>query len=119
MEELKGEKLEVALKKETKALAEAKGESVEEFMKATKEKEQEAKSRGDELRGPTSKQYDMLISILDGKRKASNAMRRLHNATIGWLPGIPKKEYQDRSSLPLNHAKLVDDLIHIHGHEVR
>ena len=118
MEELEGTKLEVALKEEAKALAKDKGESYEEFNKHMKEKEEEAKAKGDELRGPSSKQYEAIISVLDAKRKAANAARMLHNMTIGLMPGVPKKEYQDRSVLPLNHAKMIDELIYIHGHEV-
>jgi hypothetical protein len=34
------------------------------------------------------------------------------------IPGTTKKEYQDRSSLPINHAKLIDDLLQVHGHQV-
>jgi hypothetical protein len=42
----------------------------------------------------------------------------VYNSTIGWLPGMTKKEYEDRSVLPINHAKMIDDLIYVHGHEV-
>jgi hypothetical protein len=118
MEELKGIKLEVALKEEAKSLAADKGESYEDFMKEMKAKEQAARARGDELRGPSSNQYEAIISVLDAKRKAANGMRMLHNTTIGWLPGGQKKGYHDRSVLPLNHAKMIDDLVYIHGHEV-
>lgn len=119
MEELKGTKLEVALKEEAKALAADKGESYDEFLKEMKEKDKEARRKGEELRGPSSKQYEAVISILDGKRKAANAARMIQNVAIGWIPGVKKKDYQDRSILPLNHAKLIDELIYIHGHEVR
>jgi len=47
-----------------------------------------------------------------------NAWKRLYNATVGWVPGVPKRVYEDKSVLPLNHARLVDDLLAIHGHEV-
>jgi len=119
MEELKGEKLAVALKEETKSLASQKGESIEDFMKDIKEEERAAKAKGIELQGPSSAEYEVLISVLDSKRKATNAARMLYNTTVGFLPGFQKKPYQDRSVLPINHAKMIDDLIYVHGHEVR
>ena len=118
MEELQGDKLAVALKQEQKSLADSMGESVEDFNKRIKTEEKEAKEKGEELHGPSSSDYDMLISVLDSKRKTTNAFRTLYNASVGWLPGVTKKEYEDKSALPINHAKMVDDLIHIHGHEV-
>jgi hypothetical protein len=113
------EKLVDALKQERKSLAENMGESVEDFAKRVKAEEQEAKAKGKELQGPSSADYEMLISVLDAKRKTSNAMKMLYNTTIGWLPGMKKKQYEDKSSLPINHAKMIDDLIHVHGQEVR
>jgi aarF domain-containing kinase len=118
MEELFGDKLADALKQERKALANNMGESVEEFAKRIKAEEQEAKAKGEELKGPSSTDYELLISVLDGKRKTSNALKMLYNSTIGWLPGMPRKQYEDKSVLPINHAKMIDDLIYIHGHEV-
>jgi aarF domain-containing kinase len=118
MEELFGDKLADALKQERKALADSMGESVEEFAKRVKAEEQKAKAMGEELKGPSSSDYELLISVLDGKRKTSNALKMVYNSTIGWLPGMTKKEYEDRRVLPINHAKMIDDLIYIHGHEV-
>ena len=119
MEELVGEKLAVALKQEAKNLANTLGESVEEFTKRVKAEENEAKRKGGELHGPSSSDYEMLISVLDGKRRTANAAKRLYNSTIGLMPGVEKKKYEDKSVLPINHAKMIDDLIYIHGHEVR
>lgn len=119
MEELPGEKLVDALKQERKALAYSMGESVEDFAKRVKAEEQEAKAKGEESKGPSSSDYDMLISVLDAKRRSSNSVKMLYNATVGLLPGMTKKTYEDKSTLPINHAKIIDDLIHVHGHEVR
>ncbi len=68
--------------------------------------------------GPTSEQYETLIKLLDAKRRAVNAYAALYNYSIGLIPGTKRKEYQDKSSLPINHAKLIDDLLYIHGHQV-
>lgn len=118
MEELEGDKLAVALKREQKSLADNMGESMEDFTKRIKNEEREAKAKGEELHGPSSSDYDMLISVLDSKRKTTNVIKALYNNSFGWLPGVSKKQYEDKSTLPINHAKMVDDLIHIHGHEV-
>jgi len=118
MEELSGEKLVTALKKETKALADNQGESVGDFHKRIKEEEKEAKAKGEVLKGPSSAQYEMLISVLDSKRKTTNALKMLYNNSLGWLPGFSVKEYSDRSTLPINHAKIIDELIDVHGHEI-
>ncbi|CAB9497663.1 protein kinase UbiB [Seminavis robusta] len=118
MEELLGDKLADALKQEQKALANRTGESVEAFTKRIKAEEEEAKAKGEQLHGPSSSDYDLLISVLDSKRKTTNALRMLYNTTIGLLPGTTKKELEDKSTLPINHAKMIDDLIYIHGHEV-
>jgi len=68
--------------------------------------------------GPTSEQYEALIKLLDAKRRAVNAYAALYNYSIGLIPGTKRKVYQDKSSLPINHAKLIDDLLYIHGHQV-
>lgn len=119
MEELKGPKLAVALKSEASSLADRQGESVEEFLQRQKQMEKEAKSKGEELQGPSSAEYDVLISIIDGQRRAKNVMRTIYNTSLGWMPGFSKKEYEDKSVLPINHARMIDDLIQVHGHEVR
>eukprot|EP00957_Ditylum_brightwellii_P026495 2004199-Ditylum_brightwellii.AAC.1 len=46
-----------------------------------------------------------------------NAGKAAYNYTLGWLPGKEWKDYELRDTLPINHAKMVDDLIYIHGHE--
>ena len=68
--------------------------------------------------GPTAEEYDRLIALLDAKRRVSNVGSLLFNVGVGWVPGVRKREYEDKSSLPINHAKLVDDLLYIHGNQV-
>lgn len=118
MEELDGPKLVDALKEEQKSLAGIMGESVADFTKRVKEQEKEAKEKGEALVGPSSSEYEVMISLLDGKQRTANALKMLYNSSVGWMPGVSKKEYQNKSSLPINHAKMIDDLIHVHGHEV-
>ena len=111
MEELEGQKLADALKDDMKRHATRLGMTLDELQKKA-EKENQTKE------GPTAKEFDQYIRLLDSKRRMKNASAALYNLTVGWLPGFQKREYEPRSTLPLNHAKIVDDLIYVHGHEV-
>uniref|UniRef100_A0A7S2EI95 ABC1 atypical kinase-like domain-containing protein n=1 Tax=Ditylum brightwellii TaxID=49249 RepID=A0A7S2EI95_9STRA len=118
MDELKGEKLAVGLRKDMERHAARAGLSPEQFRQEEEKKERELKNQGLVKRGPSSEEYDKYIRILDGKRKMENAGKAAYNYTLGWLPGKEWKDYELRDTLPINHAKMVDDLIYIHGHEV-
>ena len=118
MEELFGDKLSVELKKDVARTAERMGKRVEDFVLEQEDRKEQARAQGQEAMGPTSSEYDYYIGMVDAERKARNAWSALRNWTVGLLPGVSKSDYADRSILPINHAKLVDDLIHIHGHEV-
>jgi hypothetical protein len=118
MEELHGGKLADGLKEEMKIQATREGKTEQEYSKELKQKEREAKEKGEELKGPTSQEYDMYIALLDKKRRLTNFTRRFYNLTTGWLPGKETKKIEDRASLPVNHAKMIDDILYIHGHEI-
>jgi aarF domain-containing kinase len=116
MEELFGDKLVVELRNDVAHHAERAGQTVEEFTAALKSKEAEFEEKGQEMKGPSAREYDMYASMLNGQRRLHNAWNLVYNSTLGWV--TPSRPYQDKSALPINHAKLVDDLIYIHGHEV-
>ncbi|KAG7364386.1 2-octaprenylphenol hydroxylase [Nitzschia inconspicua] len=118
MDELHGGKLADGLKKEAKQRAEQEGKTVKQYMADVRQQEEEAKAKGEELKGPTKSEYEFYIGILDKKRKLTNIMHRSYNWTVGLLPGKKVKPIEDKSSLPINHAKMIDDLLHIHGHEI-
>ena len=118
MEELNGDKLAVGLKQEMKVQAEREGKSVDTFYKEIKQQEREAREKGEEIMGPSSSEYDLYISLLDQKRKLINLKNRIYNFTLGLVPGVKSKTIVDRSEIPINHAKMIDDLLYIHGHEV-
>lgn len=118
MEELLGDKLVIELEKDVEHHAAREGIGVKEYVESQKLKEQEFEQRGEKYQGPTSQEYDLFISLVDGKRRLRNVWNRIYNTTIGWVPSVPSRSYQDKSVLPINHAKLVDDLLEIHGHEV-
>lgn len=113
MEELPGEKLATALKREIEQQASLAGKSVKEYV-------QEQERYLEESKSPfvSSHQYSVWIGMEDIKRRWHNIRARTHNMTIGWLPGQAWMDYRDRSTLPLNHAQLVDDVIRIHGQQV-
>ena len=118
MEELKGKKLAVALEIDARQHAERAGKSVEEFMSDQKIKVQEAKEKGLEYQGPSAKQMNTYISLLNYQRQLSNLWTFLHTVTIGWIPGVKRRDFQGKDVLPINHAKMVDDLLYVHGWEV-
>ena len=118
MEELKGGKLAIELKKDMARQMDRVNNSLDKFGD---EKEMESSfskefSLGEN--GPTAEEYETFIKLLDAKRKVSNAYSLLYNLSVGWLPGANKKAYEGKSSLPINHAKLIDELLYIHGHQV-
>lgn len=114
MEELEGDKFADALKKNLEMFAKHVGKTVDEILG-----EQDPDGGAAMPQGPTAKQYDLYISLLDSKRRIGNLWSAIHNYTLGLLPGVSAEPYEPKSVLPLNHARLVDDLIYIHGHEVR
>jgi hypothetical protein len=118
MEELHGMKLSDGLKEEMKERAKQLGKTPTQYMAEMKQDEREAKEKGEELKGPSKEEYDMYVSLLDKKRRVTNLIRRGYNWTIGLLPGKEKKVLEDKSTLPINHAKMIDDLLYIHGHEI-
>lgn len=120
MEELVGEKLEVALKRDVERHAQRANLSVQEFLDLQKMQDEEQwKQMGIKVQGPTSRQYETLIAVENSKRKVVNAWHGLYNWTLGLVLQNTTKPYlTKREALPLNHAQLVDDLFEIHGHEV-
>lgn len=104
MEELKGQKLVDALREDGEkwqALATKYGVSTDD--------------RGDDA---TQRNEDAGTAIqgLELQRRIRNAVALLYNMTAGWV--APILPYSSKEDIPLNHAKLVDDLFYIHGHQV-
>jgi len=118
MSYIDGEKMVPSLMGDMERHAIRLGKSVEEFRNEEAAKDKEARLKKIERKGPTSSEYDKYISILNFQRHQQNAKAALFNNTIGWVPGIKPMDYVSKSTLPINHAKLVDTLIHIHGHQV-
>ena len=118
MEELIGDKLPEALQRDLERYAENTGMKLEDFKAQEEAKLRDLKRKGKNTNGPSSQEYETYIKLLKAKRKAENISAMIHNYTTGLLPGGKKKAYTDTNTLPINHAKLIDDLIFVHGHEV-
>ncbi|GMI54956.1 hypothetical protein ScalyP_jg3585 [Parmales sp. scaly parma] len=108
MEELVGEKLVDGLKKDFERYAKSLGKSVAETISDEEEKAEQNEDCERE-RGPDAKTMAAYLSLLNTKRIAKNVFKA---CTFRW------NKFEGRDTLPLNHAQLVDQLIHIHGHEV-
>lgn len=118
MEELKGEKLADALRKDAECHAARVGMTLKDFQVQEEIEHDQLQKQGMAIKGPSALQYDQYIIILDAKRRLSNVSSLFFNCTVGLIPGVTKKEYISRTTLPINHAKIIDDLIYIHGHEI-
>lgn len=64
----------------------------------------------------TAAEFDSYLAGLDAARRAKNAWTRVTNVTVRLFGAA--QPYQSKANLPLNPAQLVDDLLHIHGHQV-
>lgn len=110
MQELEGEKLVDGLRRDLSYQAEQRGRSVEAVMA-------ELQGDGAPSQGPSVNDYQRWIALVDSQRRLTNLSHVVYNWTAGWVTG-KTYTYADKSTLPLNHAQLVDDLLAIHGHEV-
>jgi len=117
MDELEGLKLPTSLEKDFEGHAKRAGVPFEEFKQREEEKLKVLKQEGKDTKGPSAAEFDTYIKLIAAKRKANNVAAMFHNWTIGLIPGVKKKSYDVDQILPINHAKLIDDLIMIHGHQ--
>ena len=100
----RAERLAVALARDVDAFALEAGVTPAAFLAAERVKNEEALARGHLRCGPDARTMDAVISF-----------RRWRNALawpLAWLGVVPP------AHVPLNHARLVDDLLAIHGHEI-
>lgn len=119
MDYLDGEKLPDALKRDLEKNAFWLGKTPEELRIEHKQKLKEAAEKKIDLMGPSTEEFDRYISFLNGRRFAENLKAVLHNISIAWwYPGSQRREYRAKNALPINHSKLVDTLLYIHGHQV-
>ncbi|GMH86255.1 hypothetical protein TrVE_jg9112 [Triparma verrucosa] len=110
-----------ALEEQAEKLAKQKGMSKKEFIDQEKERLEEEIKRlakeGKVMESVSSKDYDRYIKFQSLKRGGEKITKGLYNWTLGWvLPNFDRSE--DSVVVPINAAKLVDDLLEVHGHEV-
>ncbi|GMH80428.1 hypothetical protein TL16_g08543 [Triparma laevis f. inornata] len=110
-----------ALEEQAEKLAKQKGMSKKEFLDTEKERLEEEIKRlakeGKVMESVSSKDYDRYIALQSLKQSTSRLSKGLYNWTLGFfLPTYDLSE--DSVVVPINAAKLVDDLLEVHGHEV-
>lgn len=129
MEELKGEKLAVALTKNVQKVSTHLGITPEQLLSYQKDIKIESSSpspippevnTNDKANTSLpSQDYEQYIQMLDKYRKMNNWRSFLYNYTIyWWKPGAEWIDYDDISYLPINHAQMIDNLLMIQGHQV-
>lgn len=117
MDELEGAKLPAILEKDFEGHAKRAGVPFEEYKQQQEDKLKLLKQEGKDTKGPSAAEFDTYIKLIAAKRKANNMAANIHNWSLGLIPGIEKRGYDEDQTLPINHAKLIDDLIMIHGHQ--
>ena len=99
-----------ALDEQAEQMAKQKGISKDKFIAAEKERveaeEKKLAKEGKVIKSVSAGDYDKYIALQRWKRWA-------YNWTLGWF-----KDGADGIIVPLNAAKLVDDLLAVHGHEI-
>jgi aarF domain-containing kinase len=113
--------LHVALEEQAAAMAKQKGISKEEFIDGEKARIEELSKRlakeGKVIESVSAEDYARYIQLQKGKKSVYTALKYVYNCTAGWV--LPTYDLaEDGMVVPLNAAKLVDDLMAVHGHEV-
>mmetsp|Transcript_9354 Transcript_9354/g.12264 ORF Transcript_9354/g.12264 Transcript_9354/m.12264 type:complete len:665 (-) Transcript_9354:256-2250(-) len=113
-------KLTDGLRAEEGKIARLRGLTVEELRKEIKIKNEATIACGRPRKGPSAEEMDKLIKILEIQVMTSNMKSQLYNTCFAsWFPGATKHKLIDfRDVAPLNHARIIDDLILVHGYEV-
>ena len=70
------------------------------------------------MRQLSSATYDRYIQLQKGKRALLRPLKLAYNSTLGRLLGA-KLDVEESVLVPINAARLVDDLLRVMGHEVR
>jgi aarF domain-containing kinase len=68
----------------------------------------------------TESQYDQYIALQQSKRAGYRTLKHVYNWTLGWFTGsydIPNNVDDEDILVPLNAARLINELFAVHGHE--
>jgi aarF domain-containing kinase len=113
-----------ALDAQAELIARQRGVSKAEFIEAEKARvEAEARraaAQGKLVRQLSANTYERYISVQKAKRSVWRGWRRLYNWTVGVATlGLSRYDLaRDDTLVPINAAKLIDDLLAVTGHEV-
>ena len=99
-----------ALDEQAALMAKQKGVSKEEFVAAEKAKVEAEAQR-------LAKEGKVIKSVSAGDYDKYIALQKLKKWTLRWTVGWFSKE-DESVIVPINAAKLVDDLLAVHGHEI-
>ena len=112
--------LHTQLNDQAERMAKAKGMTKDEFIdsetkRINKEVDGLAK-QGKVMQSITEEQYDQYILLQKGKSGIYKTMKQLYNGTLGWFTSTYDLK-QDDVIVPLNAARLINQLFEVHGHE--
>ena len=102
-------------------LAAEKGMTKKAFLEAEQNRieaeDRELAKQGKVRERISASEYDAYIALQKSKGTALHAYKVLFNWTLGWV--LPNYDTSaDDVLVPLNAARLIDDLIAVHGHEI-
>lgn len=106
------------LNKQAETIAKQKGLTKEEFMDMEMKKleEQAASLKGKMAVSVSEDTYESYIMLQKGKRFGLNAWKHIYNWTAGWV--FPNYEIDESDVVvPLNAAKLINQLFAVHAYE--
>ena len=110
------------LDEQAAAMAKKLGISKEQYLeeeKARHEKEvAELAREGKTVEAVSAHMYDRYILYQKGKLATTRGLKHLYNYTLGWVAPNYDMSSREGEFIPINSAKLVDDLLGVHGHEV-
>ena len=120
MDYIPGDKLAVGLERDLERLAARTGKRKDELKLTLRQAKDEdtAIITGKGTGGPSAKEFDQYLTILNAQRRIKNMQHILYNIALAWwLPGAQYKVYGEEAP-PINHARLIDTLFEIHGHQI-
>lgn len=114
--------LHVALDQQAEQLARQQGVTKKAFIEAEKAKMAEQArilaKQGRMADSVSEDAYDKYIRLQEARRGSQRVLKVLYNWTLGWFTGGFDMAIGEDVVVPLNAARLVNDLFAVHGHEV-
>jgi aarF domain-containing kinase len=119
MEEVQNaESVTSALEKDISLFAAMNNESVSSFMKKEKALNEEAYAKGELRNGPNASTMDKFIASQRARSGMFGSIVRYFLPTPMSPPGSTPEKRDEMLRAPVNHARLLDRLFMVHGHEI-